>query len=203
MADSGLPALPADRRETAVQRLGALFAAGQIELEELERRIDIAVRAQNAADLERALAGLPAAVAPEADSKAVARATPQARGARWSVAVLSGQHRRGPWTVGPEHRVIAFWGGAILDLREASLTADVTHIRIRAIMGGVQVIVPPELPVEVTGFGIMGGVDNKAGDAPGPPRVVIHAFALMGGVQVIARDRGEPTDARHTRRPRG
>ena len=191
-----LPALPADQREIAVQRLSALFAAGQIELDELERRLDIAVRAQNAADLGRALAGLPDTVAPEAESKAIARTGPQARGSRWSVAVLSGQHRRGPWTVGPEHRALAFWGGAIIDLRDAVLTADVTHLRARAIMGGIQVIVPPDMPVEVTGFGVMGSVDNKSGDVPGPPRVVVHAFALWGGVQVVARERGEDIEGR-------
>jgi cell wall-active antibiotic response 4TMS protein YvqF/uncharacterized protein DUF1707 len=178
-----------------VQRLSALFAAGQIELEDLERRLDIAVRAQSAADLDRALAGLPDAAAPQVASKAIDKAGPARRGSRWTVAVLSGSHRRGGWVLGPLHRTVAFWGGAILDLRDATFTADVTHLRIKAVMGGVQVIVPPDLPVEVDGFGIMGAVDNRASIPSGAARVVIHAFALMGGVQVLERDRAAETGA--------
>lgn len=56
-----------------------------------------------------------------------------------------------------------------------------------AIMGGIQIIVPPGVELDVRGIGVMGGFDQT--DSPGPvepgaPRVVVTGLAFWGGVEV-------------------
>jgi hypothetical protein len=88
--------------------------------------------------------------------------------------------------VARQFTAFAMWGGGEIDLREAMFEDREITIRCFTIMGGIVVKVPPELSVQVTGLGIMGGFDDKAtGEGtPGSPRVRISGFALMGGVGV-------------------
>ena len=64
-----------------------------------------------------------------------------------------------------------------------------------AVMGGVDIIVPPGVGVDVEGFALMGGVDQvhetTAVEDPDAPRIRIQGFALMGGVDVSVRQPGE------------
>jgi hypothetical protein len=56
-----------------------------------------------------------------------------------------------------------------------------------AIMGGMQIIVPPGVEVIVRGIGIMGGFDHREEGVPGEPgapRVIVTGFAFWGGVGV-------------------
>lgn len=189
-AGADLPSLrlpSPERRETVVQTLSSHFAAGRIELEELEQRLDVAMRAQTLEDLDAALAGL----APGPSSETALAERPviaDDRASKWSVAVMSGMKKTGRWYLAPVHRAVAVMGGGTLDLREAQFTAEVTEIRVRAVMGGFEIIVPPDLPVQVRGFGVMGAVVDKTTPAE-QARVIIRAFALMGGVEVKVRER--------------
>ncbi len=62
-------------------------------------------------------------------------------------------------------------------------------------MGGVQIIVPPTLQVEASGFAIMGGFEpvDRVPDNPDPatPVLRIRGFAMMGGVVIEMRLPGE------------
>ncbi|GLZ48602.1 hypothetical protein Acsp06_47870 [Actinomycetospora sp. NBRC 106375] len=127
-----------------------------------------------------------------------------------SVAVLSGVQKRGDWTPGHTHRVLAFWGGADLTFRDARLDdaglvigaiaimggvnldlrgipagVEVT-VQAVAIMGGVDVTVDPETTVVEDGFGFMGAFDDGSGPPRGSdgPRVRVTGLAFMGGVSV-------------------
>ncbi len=69
-------------------------------------------------------------------------------------------------------------------------------IHAYALMGGVQIIVPEDIDVDVAGIGLMGGFDHSATGPgkPGAPRLKVIGLALMGGVNVKrrpARQRGE------------
>ena len=58
MPEPDLPALrlpSPERRETVVQTLSSHFAAGRIELEDLEQRLEVAMRAQTLEELDGAL----------------------------------------------------------------------------------------------------------------------------------------------------
>lgn len=85
------------------------------------------------------------------------------------------------------YKVVAVMGGCTLDLRAAQLSAPVTTIRIIAIMGGVEIIVPPGVRVIMRGIPIMGGWSNTAHDveqSQDSPEIRIDGIAIMGGVDV-------------------
>lgn len=133
---------------------------------------------------------LPVKYAPEGSS-----------GSALSVGVMSGMDKVGNWTVAPTHVSIGFWGGTTIDLREAVFTSPETTITCIAVMGGVEVIVPPEMEVRVGGIGFMGGFGwNKLDQArprrrapAGNPVVTINGLGFWGGVGITRKERGEPT----------
>lgn len=105
----------------------------------------------------------------------------------WSVAIMSGFERKGRWTVPRQFNCFAFWGGGEIDLRDADFADREVVINCVAIMGGVNVIVPPGVEVVVRGVGIMGGFDHREEGVPGEPgapRVIVTGFAFWGGVGV-------------------
>jgi hypothetical protein len=82
-------------------------------------------------------------------------------------------------------------GGILLDLRNVVLSARVVTISAVAVMGSVEIIVPPGVRVESHGFGFMGGWDDRSEHDPGlpPDGPVVHVrgFACMGAVEVRTR----------------
>ena len=67
-------------------------------------------------------------------------------------------------------------------------------IRAFAIMGGIDIIVPEEALVHISGVGIMGGFDHGASGTGtrAVPRITITGLAFWGGVSVKRRAR--PTE---------
>ena len=114
-------------------------------------------------------------------------------------ALMSGVLRKGVWPVPTRIRAVAVMGGISLDLREASLGGPVTDIYVFAMMGGVEIIVPPDVRLESDGFAIMGGFEDQlkepASRDPGAPLVRVHGFAFMGGVEARVAALGEPAEA--------
>ncbi|WP_206309332.1 DUF1707 domain-containing protein [Streptomyces sp. A0642] len=186
-------------RERIAEVLREAVAEGRLRMEEFEQRLDAAYRARTHGELEPLVRDLPApggaAVAPVAGGRprtgSMAR-WPDRVGrpatSRGAFAFWGGFSRRGHWTVSRVFTAFAMWGGGEIDLREANFEDGEVVIRCFAIMGGMQVTVPPELNVEVRGIGIMGGFGERAKDdgdpAPDAPRVRITGLALMGGVGV-------------------
>ena len=186
---SRLRAADADR-DRAAEMLRRAAAEGRITFEELDERIGRAYGAKTFADLEALTSDLP-----NAGVRAPAPATPRYQppvvpegtpAPSFSVAILSGAQRAGPWLVPPDYTAVAVMGGVELDLRDARFTADEVTIRAFCLMGGVSITVPEDMAVDVSGIGIMGGVDHRASGpgAPGAPRLRVVGFALMGGVDV-------------------
>jgi hypothetical protein len=173
-------------REATANRLRDAAGEGRLTLEELTGRLDHAYAARTRGDLARLTADLPA---PTPGSVPVpGTATPASRrGSRWVVAVLSGTNRRGRWEPGPRCTALAVMGGCTLDLRQAQIVNGELEIRALAVMGGIEVIVPEGVKVEVGGLTIMGGKSVRLGDDPPQPTApVIHVrvLAVMGGVEV-------------------
>jgi hypothetical protein len=77
-------------------------------------------------------------------------------------------------------------GGVRLDLRHAQFSLPEVTIQAYALMGGVEIIVPEDIEVDVAGIGFMGGFDHRASGPgiPGAPRLKVIGFAMMGGVDV-------------------
>ncbi|MER7989532.1 DUF1707 domain-containing protein [Streptomyces noursei] len=204
MTDERLPQLRASDadRERVAEILRDALAEGRLDMAEFDERFDATYRARTYGELELITADLPAsapAPAPAplslrkepATGGAVAawseRITEGAKGSTSGIAVMGGFERKGRWTIGRRFTAVCLMGGGELDLREANFAAGEVEISVWALMGGVNVIVPPGVEVETRGLGIMGGFDSREdgvpGD-PGAPRVIVSGLALMGGVGV-------------------
>jgi hypothetical protein len=192
-----VPGPSPEQREAVVARLTQAFAEGRLELEDLEQRLDIVVRATSLEDLKLTLAGL-GTEAVTADAQDVPVSSPPFRTDRpkaspRTIVVMSGAHRRGRWVPAPIHRVYALMGGAKLDLRDAELLPGITEIRLNVLAGGVSIIVPPDMDVEVDGWAFMGGIEER--DLHPAPlesqsrRLRIYARIVIGGVEVKVRER--------------
>jgi hypothetical protein len=85
-----------------------------------------------------------------------------------------------------EASALAYMGGIELDLSGASLEGG-ARLRLVAVMGGINVTVPPEWRVEVSTDEMAGGVANRTNpDEPSDgPLLVVHARAIMGGIQIL------------------
>ncbi|MFE5240188.1 MULTISPECIES: DUF1707 domain-containing protein [unclassified Streptomyces] len=188
-------------RERVAETLREAVAEGRLEMDEFEQRLDATYKARTHGELEPLVRDLPVpgtlagpvtgAVSERAGSSADwpsrigGTATSSGAFAFWG-----GFSRKGHWTVGSLFTSFAMWGGGEIDLREARFAERDVVIRCFTIMGGIQVTVPPDLDVQVRGFGVMGGfgehskLDEEPEPAPGSPRVRVTGFALMGGVGV-------------------
>lgn len=207
------PALKASRERT-VDALIRHFSDDRLSVDEYERRLDAAHRARTRDELERLLRDLPllegetrpvpagAARAKPAEQETTQRAPAPRRpmdvedrsSARDSVvlAIMGGAKRAGRWSPPPHLHAVSFWGGVTLDFRNAHLPREVTEVAAYAVMGGIEIIVPPGMRVENAGFALMGGFETDAvNDAPetaSGPALRVTGFALMGGVEIKVRE---------------
>ncbi|MDD4336324.1 MAG: LiaF-related protein [Firmicutes bacterium] len=78
---------------------------------------------------------------------------------RTNWAVLSGIEHRQPGCVLRSGSYSAVCGNILLDLSVAHIPDADTYLDITAVLGGVQVILPPELPVRCEGTAILGNVN--------------------------------------------
>jgi hypothetical protein len=187
-----------ERREVAIQSLCRHFAEDRLDITEFEARLDLAHRASTAKDLDALLADLqaPAEVRPAAQD-APRRSNPlreTARDSRTLFAFMGGVERRGQWAPARKNLVIAIMGGAELDFREVEMPAGETEVYIICMMGGAEIIVPPELAVDASGVAIMGGFAHAAAPRrlePGSAVLRINGLCIMGGVDIHVRLPGE------------
>ena len=149
-----------DERDRAVTELREHAVAGRLTLEEFSDRVDQAYAARSRKELDLVQADLPAAPL----------APPRAR--RFGLAVMGGFNWRGRLHLPERSTVVAVMGGANIDLRTAYIEAPVVTLTTWAIMGGVNVTLPPN--VDARGRGVLPDgrperpYENSA--APGRPR---------------------------------
>jgi hypothetical protein len=180
-------------RERVAEQLREAAGHGRLTMDELEERLERAYAARTYAELALLTRDLPApgtaaplpAVAGSAAPSAQVGGTPAGR--RWSVAIMSGSTRRGRWVVPGRYNAFAFWGGVVIDMRDATFAERETVIRANAIMGGVDILVPEGVDLRVEGFGLMGGYEDAtssqlAAPPPGAPVVRVTGIAFWAGV---------------------
>jgi hypothetical protein len=184
-------------RERVAEVLRDALAEGRLDMEEFEERLETTYKARTYGELAPITRDLPAAgvqapavslVKEPVESGSWAERVRGGEGSStWAVAVMSGFQRKGRWTVPKRFNSFAFWGGGEIDLREAYFADREVEINCIAIMGGMNVIVPPGVEVIVRGVGIMGAFDHREEGVPGEPgapRVIVTGFAFWGGVGV-------------------
>jgi hypothetical protein len=179
-------------RERAAEVLRDAAGEGRLEMSELEERLEAVYAAKTYAELEPVTRDLPQAGAPR-PAASVSPADPSRFGgpatSSSAIAVMGGFERKGDWVVPPVFNAVVFMAGGTIDMRDARFTERNVTIHVTAIMGGVEIVVPHDAQVDVTGFGFMGAFDHGAvgGGEPGGPVIKINGLAFMGGVGVKRR----------------
>lgn len=201
-------------RQVTIDALCEHFANDAMPVEEFERRVELAHRATSVDDLKSLLRDLPGGNLPAPVQSSTPAPSQRRRHGVTSaahvkereivVAIMGGATRKGYWAPARRNFAVAVMGGTELDFREASLAPGVTDVQVFAVMGGVDIVVPPGVNVESHGIGILGGFDHH-GDADEPdldaPTLRISGLAVMGGVDISVRLSGETArDARRRRR---
>jgi hypothetical protein len=188
----------AERHQVA-ELLREAAGDGRIDLEELDERLEATYAAKTYADLVPITLDLPTqgglvrrpAAAPVPGRPAGPLVVPGAESAR-HVAIMGGLERTGDWVVPRRMTVVAFMGGANLDMRQAKFAAAEVVVTVHAIMGGAEIIVPPHVHVVMEGVGILGGYAGPSGKVPevldeNSPTLRIKGVAIWGGVSVSRR----------------
>ncbi len=167
-------------REQVVEKLQYNYAHGELNEEEFEELLSIAINAtsrQALVPLESTLIPVPGK---ENSSGNVSRA---ASGSLTTI--FGGTERKGSWNVPENLKVTNIFGGTELNLSQCTLGTRETRINLLCVMGGVEIIVPDNASVEVNGTPIFGGIeDSTAGYNSNGPRIRISGLIFFGGVEV-------------------
>jgi Domain of unknown function (DUF1707) len=214
---SGPPAVPGNGnlrasdadRERVAEVLRQAAGDGRLTMEELDERLDSVYAAKTYAELEPITRDLPQTAGGKVPAPAPAAAgDPQRFGgeatSHGAFAIMGGFSRKGDWVVPEEFTAFALMGGGELDLREARYAAPTVSIHVFAIMGGIEITVPEDANVRVTGVGIMGAFDHQSSGTgtPGGPTIVVNGVAFMSGVEVKRRPPKKPKREKlQSRRP--
>jgi hypothetical protein len=204
----------ATTRQQAIDALCEHFANDVLSVEEFERRVDRAHKAESQEDIRKLLADLPsgdlpvrrediAPVAADRSRASVPASRVKERG--FMMAALGGVERKGRWIPARQNYAVAVMGGIVLDFREALLPPGETEVWIFTAMGGANVIVPPGLTVESDGIALLGGFEHRDNAVVNPdpeaPVLKVRGLTIMGGVEVAIRLPGETErDAKKRRR---
>lgn len=190
MADS-LVALR-DRREQVISRLSEAYAEDVFDVDELERRLDLAHGTRSVAELDALVADL----AP-ATSTALVLATstaiddPDRLDTKKLRVVMSSIERRGRWSVPKALDLRVLWGNVELDFRDASLGPGITTIHVRVFMGNLEVVLPPNLAIDVDVSSFAGSVTERHRVPPesDPARPVIRIVGTVrfGNLEITTR----------------
>jgi len=214
-ADERRPPLDQTRQIT-IDALMEHFANDVMDVDEFERRIDVAHAATSTDELKELLRDLPGGdlslvvrdgptTAPAHSPQYTVSASANRKDSDYVVALMGGSNRRGRWTPARKNYAVAIMGGTELDFREAVLAPGVTEVQVYSMWGGVDIIVPPGINVESHGIALLGGFDH-VGDRSVPvdehaPTIRVTGLALMAGVDISVRLPGETArDASRRRR---
>jgi hypothetical protein len=111
-----------------------------------------------------------------------------------TVGVLGEIWRRWRWQPASRSAAVALLGACRLDLRAAELSGPVTTITAIGVVGGIDVVVPPGVRVELNAYGLLCGAANLVPEQdlpPDAPLVRVRLFGVLSGVETKPRFRFE------------
>jgi hypothetical protein len=199
-------------RERAVEVLMEHFANDVMVVEEFEGLLDDVNRCSTAGELRELLSKLPPLesskpatdMIPAQGGQSVVVDADRVREHGFLVSIFGATNRAGRWIPARKNFALGFLGGVALDFREALLGPGVTDLNVFAFLGGIDIIVPPEMAVEVDGMALMGGFEHQTDTPlrtnPDLPTLRVRGLAFLGGVNVEVRLPGETSRQAKKRR---
>ncbi len=206
------------RREEALAYLRRHIHEGDLTLEEYGVRVERVLLAQTPNDIIASVDGLPALHDPltkpvyatdgnfqpstsPASGVKVDKSQNTAR-SRTVFSLFSEGKLKGRWRAGNSVSVLAAFGSATIDLREAVLTADELVITGLVAFGSLQIIVPPGSNVDVDSLVVFGSRSQDNDDdepLPGMQVIRVATTVMFGDVQIKVRTKDD-TKRRRLRR---
>lgn len=179
-------------RERVAGLIGEALADGRITADEHRERLDRLYATRTHAELAPLTADL-GTRSPDAERGRAPETVPVERVSP-QVAILSSSMARPTGRVEGRMLAVGFLGDARIDLRYATIDAGGVQINAQAVLGNVDVVVPSNARVRMTGFPLLGSLSPTR--EPGPvdgPQVEVKALALLGSVTI---HRAEPEEAK-------
>lgn len=113
-----------------------------------------------------------------------------------TVTFFGNQERKGDWLLPRLFRAVAFMGSVTIDLTRARVGPGTSRIELRAVLGNIEIHVPPELRVESDVATIMGNFETTAKvesvTDPNAPLISIRGTAFMANIEVKVIDPNAP-----------
>jgi len=195
------PVVIAQQREAVVQQLTDAFAADVIDVEEFDRRIELAHQSSEPAALQRLVQDLPEsstshataslAISPAQQVVALTRIDTQ----KSMTVILSSVNKDGSWQVPALLKIRSALGASVLDFRHAQFDSAHTEVRLLLSLGNIEIIVPPTIIVEIDATAILGSIERKgAAPAAAPANAStlrITGYAILSSVEISTRLPGE------------
>lgn len=183
-------------REATIARLQDAAAASDddaFDLDMLDERLELAMKARTLAELEVLTRDLPAPLptSPRAAPAPAVLGEIDAPAPKVS-ALFSSVVRKGR-RVQPRHmQVRAVFGSVVIDLREATFAPGVTTLECRSVFGSIEIKVPPHVRVELGGSGVFGafeesGHNELAAASADAPVLHVRGRAVFASVEVLCR----------------
>ncbi len=194
--NSRLRASDADR-DTAAAVINNALAEGRLTAEEHSERLDAIYASKTHAELVPLLEDLPeqsqrGVMMPSVASADLERPRQHGR----IVSIFAGASRKGTWHPEPVIDMLTVFGGAELDFRDAILPGKEVVLRATTVLGGVSVIVPPEMRVVDNGIAILGGRESTGNPAeassPDAPVLRVEGACILGGMEIKRKPRKVP-----------
>ncbi|HUC22663.1 MAG TPA: DUF1707 domain-containing protein [Streptosporangiaceae bacterium] len=189
-ANSRLRASDADR-DAAAAVINNALAEGRLTAEEHSGRLDAIYSAKTQGELVPLLDDLPGQRT--AMTPSVSADLTRSRRHGRIVAIFAGATRKGPWHAEPVIEVLTVFGGVEIDFRDAILPGKEVILKATTVMGGVEVIVPPEMRVVDNGIAILGGREvtgnPPAASSPDAPVLRVEGACVLGGVEIKRKER--------------
>ena len=150
-------------RDAVVARLQTAYAAGQLDAQELDERVDRALAARHLDDLALLAEDLPEARTPAVSTGAALPAVAAGGRTERGISIMGGRRMRpssGTTAVG----TLSTMGGNRIDLRDCTAPGTTITVDLASVMGGTRLLVGPGVRVEDKVVSIMGGhqVDDEA-----------------------------------------
>ena len=113
------------------------------------------------------------------------------------VSIFEGQHLRSKAAPFYGGKVMSMFGGALIDLREATPAPTGVYLDVVVALGGVSLVVPEGWRVKFEGTIIAGGFqdDTRTTADEDVPTVTVTGIVFMGGVQATTKSPSEVATA--------
>jgi class 3 adenylate cyclase len=182
-------------RDATIELLKERTADGTLTLDEFAERVGTALAARTRGELAALSTDLAGPV-PVASTRRKRTNT--------VVSVMAGVGKKGRWRCGERVVAVAVMGGCQIDFRGAEIDTAEVHVVAVAFWGGIDIVVPEGIEVSLDGVPVMGGKSAQVKNVPrlpGSPRILVHAYPIMGGVTVRSRPRRTPQAIEGSRHP--